>query len=287
LPKQAKRELFYNFINDTTVFTPEKIYRLGDPYYGLQTELKMLIYAGIESKAMPEYIAAISKNIRRKRYRIGNLKKAVAKTQGTNNIVYEVIYLEILDNYEIANKSAASRIKLDQGVNSPTKINQATRNPVDGRLGSVDGSGVVTYDNPYTNNKLNEQAFDRFSPTVTPLTIDTANVMVSGDDTEYVYPSSIKNVRANIAQVGLTENEFLPLWMTTPQDSRTAATGFVKAVPLCYCKPGEGQYILYNINNRSFDFNQLDFEIDRFIIDSDINDVQEKYLKFSDARYNI
>ena len=287
LPKQAKRELFYNFINDTTVFTPEKIYRLGDPYYGLQTELKMLIYAGIESKEMPEYIAAISKNIRRKRYRIGNLKKAVAKTQGTNTIVYEVIYLEILDDYEIANKSAASRIKLDQSHNSPTKINQARRNPVDGRLGTVDGNGTVTYDSPYTNNKLNEQAFDRFNPTSTPLTIDTANVMVSGDDTEYVYPSSIKNVRSNIAQVGLTENEFLPLWMTTPQDARTAATGFVKAVPLCYCKPGEGQYILDNINNRNFDFNQLDFEIDRFIIDSDINDVQEKYLKFSDARYNI
>jgi len=287
LPKQSKRELFYNFINDTTVFTPEKIYRLGDPNYGLQTELKMLIYAGIESKAMPEYIAAISKNIRRKRYRIGNLKKAIAKVQGTNDIVYEVIYLEILDDYEIANKSAASRIKLDRGVNSPTKINQARRNPVDGSLGTVDGNGTVTYGSTYINGKLNEQAFDRFSPMSTPVTIDTANVMVSGNDTEYVYPSSIKNVRANISEVGLTENEFLPLWMTTPQDARTAATGFVKAVPLCYCKPGEGQYILDNIINRNFDFNQLDFEIDRFIIDSDINDVQEKYLKFSDARYNI
>ena len=287
LPKQSKRELFYNFINDTTVFTPEKIYRLGDTNYGLQTELKMLIYAGIESKEMPTYVAALSKNIRRKRYKIGNLKKAIAKVQGTNDIVYEVIYLEILDDYEIANKSAASRIKLDRAVNSPTKINQARRNPVDGKLGSEDSNGVITYENSYVNNKLNEQAFDRFSPVSTPITIDTANIAVSGDDAEYVYPSSIKNVRANIAEVGLTENEFLPLWMTTPQTNRTAATGFIKAVPLCYCIPGEGQFILDNIINRNFDFNQLDFEIDRFIIDSDINDVQEKYLKFSDARYNI
>jgi hypothetical protein len=287
LPKQSKRELFYNFINDTTVFTPEKIYRLGDVNYGLQTELKMLIYAGIESKEMPAYVAALSKNIRRKRYRIGDLKKAIAKLQGTNDIVYEVIYLEILDDYEIANKSASRRIKLNRDINSPTKINQARRNPVDGRLGSEDGNGVVTYENSYVNRKLNEQALDRFSPVSTPITIDTANVAVSGDDTEYVYPSSIRNVRANIAEVGLTENEFLPLWMTTPQNNRTAATGFIKAVPLCYCKPGEGQFILDNINNRNFDFNQLDFEIDRFIIDSDINDVQEKYLKFSDARYNI
>jgi hypothetical protein len=75
--------------------------------------------------------------------------------------------------------------------------------------------------------------------------------------------------------------------VTTPQDSRTAATGFVKAIPLCYCKPGEGTYILENITNRDFDFTQLDFEIDRFIIDSDINDVQEKYLKFNNQKFNI
>ena len=288
LPKQEKRELFYNFINDTTVFEPNRIYRLGDPSYGIQTDLKMLIYPGIESKEIAQYVAAISKNIKRKRYRIGELKKALAKTQGTNNIVYEVIYLELLDDYEFANKSVSKKIKLSNNSNSPTKINQARRNPVDGKLGTYNsGNQTVTYENNYVEGKLNFQAVDRFSPVSTPITIDTANVNISGDDLESVYPSSIKNIRSNIAEVGLTENEFLPLWMTTPQDNRTAATGFVKAVPLCYCKPGEGQYILDNIINRNFDFGQLDFEIDRFIIDSDINDVQEKYLKFSDARYNI
>ena len=288
LPKQEKRELFYNFINDTTVFDPNRIYRLGDPSYGIQTDLKMLIYPGIESKEIAQYVAAISKNIKRKRYRIGELKKAIAKTQGTNNIVYEVIYLELLDDYEFANKSVSKKIKLSNNSNSPTKINQARRNSVDGRLGTYNSSNqTVTYENNYVEGKLNFQAVERFSPVSTPITVDTANVNISGDDLESVYPSSIKNIRSNIAEVGLTENEFLPLWMTTPQDNRTAATGFIKAVPLCYCKPGEGQYILDNIINRNFDFSQLDFEIDRFIIDSDINDVQEKYLKFSDARYNI
>jgi len=288
LPKQSKRELFYNFINDTTVFEPNRIYRLGDPSYGLQTELKMLIYPGIESKEISRYIAAISKNTKRKRYRIGELKKAIAKTQGTNDIVYEVVYLEILDDYETDGKSVSKKIKLSNNINSPLKINQARRNVVDGKLGTYDSAtGTVNYENSVVEARLNSQASDRFSPVTTPTTIDTANVNISGTDLEYVYPSTIKNIRSNIAEIGLTENEFLPLWMTTPQDSRTAATGFVKAVPLCYCKPGEGQYILENIINRNFDFSQLDFEIDRFIIDSDINDVQEKYLKFSDARYNI
>ncbi len=288
LPKQEKRELFYNFINDTTVFEPNRIYRLGDPSYGIQTELKMLIYPGIESKEISAYIASISKNIRRKRYRIGELKRAIAKTQGSNNTVYEVIYLEILDDYENNGKSASKKIKLSNNINSPVNINQARRNPVNGKLGTYNSeTQTVTYENNYVEGKLNGQATDRFSPVSTPMTIDTANVNISGNDLEYVYPSSIKNVRSNISEVGLTENEFLPLWMTTPQDSRTAATGFLKAVPLCYCKPGEGQYILDNIINRNFDFSQLDFEIDRFIIDSDINDVEEKYLKFSNSRYNV
>ncbi len=288
LPKREKRELFYSFINDTTIFTPDKIYRLGDPSYGIQTDLKMLIYAGIESKQMSSYISALSKNIKRKRYRIGDLKKAVAKQQGTDTVVYEVIYLEILDEYEVGNKSAPSRIKLRNDISSPLKINQARRNIVDGKLGTYNpGTGAVSYENGSAEERLNRQATDRFSPSSTPISIDTANVFISGDDLEFVYPSSIKNTRKNLSEVGLTENEFLPLWMTTPQDRRTAATGFVKAVPLCYCKPGEGQFIYDNIVNNGFDFSQLDFEIDRFIIDSDINDVQEKYLKFSNTRYNI
>jgi hypothetical protein len=288
LPKKEKRDLFFSFINDTTIFTPDKIYRLGDPEYGLQSDLKMLVYAGIESKQMAEYVGAISKNIRRKRYRLGSVKKAIAKRNGSNDILYEVIYIDVYDDYESATGSAASRIKLPNNTNSPMKINQTQRNPVNGNLGTYNTSTHgVTYGNGLIENKLNAQAYDRFSPTSTPVTIDSRNVKISGNDLEQVYPSSIKNVRNNLSEVGLTENDFLPLWMTTPQDNRTAATGFVKAIPLCYCKPGEGTYILENIINSGFDFRQLDFEIDRFIIDSDINTVQEKYLKFANHRFNI
>lgn len=286
LPKKEKRDLFYNFINDTTIFTPDKIYRLGDPEYGIQTDLKMLIYAGIESKQMAEYIGAISKNVRRKRFKIGNIKKAIAKLQGSNNVLYEVIYLEIIDDYENAKGSAANRIKLSNGINDPVKINQTKRDPVNGKLGTV-ANGSTTYENSQIENKMNEEVYDRFSPVRTPITIDGRNIKVSGDDLEYVYPTSIKNIRQNISGVGATENDFLPLWMVTPQDNRTAATGFVKAIPICYCLPGEGTFILENIQNSGFDFRQLDFEIDRFIIDSDINEVQDKYLKFVDFKYNI
>lgn len=290
LPKQEKRDLFYSFINDTTVFTPSKIYRFGDPEYGVQTDLKMLIYPGIESKEMGQYVAALSKNTKRKRMKLGEVKKAIAKEQGTNDIVYEVIYVEALDEYENANGSAANKVKLPQKSDSVVKINQAARDPVRGKIGTVNQTTdpvTITYESTANNTKMNQMAYDRLNPTTPTITIDSSNLNISGKDLEYVYPSSIKNIRDNIKEVGITENSFLPLWMTTPQDSRTAATGFVNAIPLCYCKPGEGDYILANIKNKNFDFSQLDYEVDRFIIDSDINDVQEKYLKFANYRFNI
>lgn len=286
LPRREKRDLFYSFINDTTIFTPEKVYRLGDPEYGIQSELKMLIYAGIESKELDRYIGAISKNIKRKRFRIGDVKKAIAKQQGSDTVLYEVIYLEMFDDYENSRGSVSSRIKLSNDTNSPIKINQTKRNPISGKLGNV-SNGITSYENSVVETKLNQSAYDRFSPVRSPLSIDSGNVMVSGDDLEYVYPASIKNIRKNISEVGLTENDFLPLWMITPQDNRTAATGFVKAIPICYCLPGEGNFILENIRNSKFNFNQLDFEIDRFIIDSDVNSVKETYLKFTDYKHNI
>ena len=286
LPKLEKRELFFNFINDTTIFTPDRIYRLGDPSYGLQKELKMLVYAGIESKTLPEYVAALSKNAKRKRYRLGNVKKAIAKRQGTNDIVYEIIYVEVVDNYENANGSARAKIKLPNDINSPLKINQSRMNVSDGKLGTYN-NGSVNYENSVVQAKLNRKESDHFQPTVAPMTIDSKNLNISGNDLEYIYPSSIKNIRDNLAEVGLTENDFLPLWMTTPQDNRTAATGYVKAIPLCYCNPGDGDFILENIENSKFDFTQLDYEIDRFIIDSDVLTVGEKYLKFNNHRYNI
>jgi hypothetical protein len=120
-------------------------------------------------------------------------------------------------------------------------------------------------------------------------------VFASGRDQEFAYPSSIINIRKNLR--GLTvgsdpraisiENEFLPLWMKTSQDSRTAATGFINAIPLCYCKPGEGQYILENVKNSGFDFGLIDYEIDRFTIDSTLGNSSAQVLKFTNYRYNV
>jgi hypothetical protein len=286
-PTLAKRAKFYTFINDLDIFTESKIYRSSDPNFGVQKELKMLIYAGIETLEIKNYVPALTMNTKRKRFRIGSPKKAVARAQGSNNTIYEVIYLEIFDEYEIGKISPAQSIKLAYSTKSKVGVNQTDVNPVNGRLDLT---------NSKTISHLSNDAIDRFRNVGDTVRADSTAVKVSGKDVEYVYPSSVSNVRRNIKTLIVggdsprqidTENSFLPPWMITPQDSKTPATGYIKAVPLCYCKPGEADYILENIAYSGFDFTSLDFEIDRFIIDAVSGNNEDQYLKIPSYKFNV
>ena len=100
LLKPEVRNEYRLFINDPIVFPPDAIYRPNDPEFGIQKTPKMLAYAGIETKTLPEFVAATAKHHKRRRYKTGDVKKAIAKQPGTNDIVYEVIYLEVVDPAE-------------------------------------------------------------------------------------------------------------------------------------------------------------------------------------------
>jgi hypothetical protein len=285
-PTLAKRAKFYTFINDLDIFTESKIYRASDPNYGVQKELKMLIYAGIETLEIKNYVPALTLNTKRKRFRIGSPKKAIARLQGSNETIYEVIYLEIFDEYEIGKISASPSIKLSYSNRSKINVNQTDINPVNGRL---------DLNNNKIRDKLNEDAVERLRSNKDVMRADNTGVNASGRDLELVYPSSVSNIRRNIKTLIVgdsprqidTENSFLPPWMVTPQDSKTPATGYIKAVPLCYCKPGEADYILQNITHSGFDFTSLDFEIDRFIIDAISGNNQDQYLKIPNYKFNV
>ena len=74
--------------------------------------------------------------------------------------------------------------------------------------------------------------------------------------------------------------DFQPLWMNSSQDGTGNPIGFVKAIPLCYALPGKGDRILDLINKNQFDFKQLNFVIDRIIIESPEGETGDKYIKF-------
>ena len=286
--KISSRDYFTNFINDATVFVPEKIYRLNDSNFGVQYKLQMLIYAGIETRVISDYVPVLNRNIKRKRFKMGEIKRAIAKEQGSNKTVYEVVYIEVLDDYQAGKLSAQSRIKLPRNRNARALVNQATNSVAQGLLST-----------PANLAKLNKDEPDRFRPAKDPYTADNNAVFASGQDQEYAYPSSIINIRNNLRSLSVNnedgstiraitvENEFLPLWMKTAQNAKTPATGFINAIPLCYCKAGEGQTILENVKNSGFDFGLIDYEIDRFLIDSTLGNADLQFLKFTNYRYNV
>jgi hypothetical protein len=75
--------------------------------------------------------------------------------------------------------------------------------------------------------------------------------------------------------------------MRSIQPGEVVELGYVKAIPLCYCQPGTADNILLNIKYSKFDFNQLDFTVDRYIIDSVTGYSSDKYIVFRNDRTTI
>lgn len=236
--KKSKRDLWNNFISDYSIFEPEKIYRYGDPAFGVQDEIKMLMFAGIESNNAETFVQAISRNHYFKRLNFGNVKKAVAKDTTTQQVVYEVIYVEIVDPLVKNGKSISEVVNLRDNINSKFLVN---------------------------NTRINV----------------SSNIPLASDsDYQRIFPNSIKNMRKNIKGTGARDRSYLPLWMRSIQEDQFAEPGFVSALPLCFAKPGMADEIILNIKNSGFDFKVLDFEVDRYIIDSLDGELEDKYLAF-------
>ena len=118
-------------------------------------------------------------------------------------------------------------------------------------------------------------------------TIDQTDLFVSDPNPIKRFPSSITNWRDRISAVGSTERNYLPLWMRSVQDDAKQELGFVLAVPICYCNPGTSADILLNIKFSGFDFKNLDYTVDRYIIDSVTGYGSDKYLVFKNDRVTI
>ena len=236
--KQALRDSWYDFITDPNIFNPTKIYRIADTNFGVQSEIKMLVYAGIEAVDAALFVQAISKNHYKKRLKFGNVKKAVAKDPITQETVYEVVYVEIIDDLEKNGKSISSIVELPEISNSPILVNN------------------------------------------TFIDVNTDKLNASDKDYQQLYPNSIKNMRKRIKGAGVRDRTYLPLWMRSIQPGQLTETGFVKAVVLCYTVPDQADFIIANIKASQFDFKLMDFEIDRYLIDTINNKVQDKYLAF-------
>lgn len=139
---QDQRDTFRNFINDYTIFSPELIYRPYDTNFGLQKDLRTLVYAGIEAKRLENFVASTGLNHRRKNFYFGEIKTALAKQEGSNDIVYEVIYVEIKDPQQpaIGNTNLSVTARSAQNL----KINQVQLETKDDASSQETGQDIFT-----------------------------------------------------------------------------------------------------------------------------------------------
>lgn len=278
LLKTKQRTIWQEFISNATIFTPTSIYRSNDPNFGIQSDLAMIIVAGIETKEASTYISAMGLNHKRKRFQFGNVKKATAIIPGTKIQLYEVIYVEMLDPLEI------------NGKYLPLELKNLGRNP---NSITVDSSNVLwsrnlndlNIDEPYSKIPLDS------------ITVDSLGYQVSNPNFDKYFPNSVSIWRERFTSWtdGTStfdqERNYLPLWMRSIQPGTRQEADFQLAVPLCYCKVGLADEILLNIKNHirttGFSFNQLDYTVDRYIIDSVEGLTADKYLVFRNDRITI
>ena len=262
--KLDQREMFKAFIRNSDVFDATAIYRPNDSSFGIQNDLKMSVYAGIETKTAARVVSVIGQNHSKKRFMLGDIKLAQAKIPGTNTLVYEVIYIDVIDPLEIDGKT----------------LDLVITEPIDPFAITVD----------QTNNYFNGP-FDtptRFWGRPKPYSVSADRNDVYPDNITRE-PSSISLWRRRIEELGLHDRTYMPLWMRTIQDGSVQELGFVSAIPLCFCKVGRGADIMLNIKNYlkvnpNFSFNKIDYTIDRYTIDSVTGDTTDKYIVFRNDR---
>ncbi len=324
---------FNSIISDSTIVPPRLVYRPSDPNFGVQKNLRSLIYAGIETQDIETFVAATAKNHKRKKFLIGELKTAVAKNPGSNEIVYEVVYLELKDPAKPIEGKARTSFK---HINSSGKItvdsikyesNDDTFNARDGSVSflltsrSNDQTNVQVFNNTVTvvardgtvntvgsNNQLTIVLRDgsvitldatvispvlglsapyRLRPVGDTITADTNAVKISQRTNVQKWLANIDNMRNNIKATGRGSRDFLPLWMRTPQNGSLTELDYVLAVPLVYTKPGQSQTIKENLINSNYDFKQISYDVDRYIIDSTTGNSNEQYIIFANYPFNI
>jgi len=266
--KQSQRLTWKTFINDNSIFTPSSIYRTNDSNFGIQVNLDMLVYAGIETKSAAEYVSAIALNHKQKRFAFGAVKSASAIVPGTKSTAYEVVYVEMKDLAESNGKYRPIRIK-SNGIASDSITSDNSKDIWSRNI------NVLSRDEPGLN---------RPEPI---LTIDSTGYQASNSNTNVYFPNSISLWRQRLKAVGSTERNYLPLWMRSIQPGTKEELGFVLAVPICYCKAGTSADILLNIAQSGFDFKTLDYTADRYIIDTVDNLSIDKYLIFRNDRITV
>jgi hypothetical protein len=115
--------------------------------------------------------------------------------------------------------------------------------------------------------------------------LEGAKSAITINGTTY-YPGSIDNIRNTLESIVLNDNQeiavdgySLPKFMTTVASGQPY--GYFKAAVLCYTLPGESPKIVNRIRSAKFNFDNLDFFIDRLVVQNSLDNTGTTYIAFN------
>ena len=234
---QTERDIWDNILSNTNNIPLDLIYRRDDPHFGLQNDARMLLAHGLAPKLSSEYMKVLQKNFYKLELNHGELKTAQAVDPDTNKVVYEVVYVDIIDR----NTEKNTLGKLIPG-NVAITANSATT--------------ITNYSAPLT---------------VDEITKGNTN-LITGDvkNKTKLYPSGIEIMRkVLIDEITYQDSRVLPLWMRSIQ-TNGEMLGYVSGVVLCYAKPSKAAHIKYYLDgvNTTKEIQKTTFTVDRLLWDN-------------------
>ena len=142
MPPDSDRLLLASLLTDASIFPPELIYRPTDPNFGVAHRVIYNHAYGLTAATLDDYVASLNLNHYWKNLVLGEIKTAQARDPVTGEIIYEVVYSEVVDT--LVNAAGTS---VSKEVVLPFPIDPATPEEID-----------VVYPNSLTN--MRDQVID-------------------------------------------------------------------------------------------------------------------------------
>ena len=243
------QNIFYSIAQDPNINSIDNIFRPDDPNFGMKLKPDMLMMSGLEAQTLTTFQQQMEQNHAPKTLFFGDIKTAVAK-EGTD-VKYEVVYIDIKDTM-VNNDGVA--------VSSSIALRDVVTKPLLGpRASSVNATADYVDYEVTTDGGLSFSTSGSKVRFANQLSADLGFI-------ETVFPNAVANMRSRMKSLGHKEYDYLPLWMKTTQSGDLAPLGYVKAVPICYCKPGTSGLVKKRINDKNLNFKNIAFTIDRYIV---------------------
>jgi hypothetical protein len=121
MPPSNDRQIITNFLQNVNIFTPSLLYRADDPNFGLSNNVMYYHAYGLNAENIDTYVTALQLNHYWKDLLLGSIKTAQAIDPITGNVIYEVVYSEIIDTLvNNSEESVSKEVVLPYSIQNQT-----------------------------------------------------------------------------------------------------------------------------------------------------------------------